>query len=663
MKTFSVLIVLLAMLVPAMAQNEQAIRDYRITELFQQGRFHDAIDAQDDYYQQFPDNEMMQMIRLYSWLQLYDLTNLKKDLDRILAENPLLSSQPMLRLLVDTQYLSALFRDEFGNNYEPDPGRNYKPRLTHCDTIRGMLRPNRSCYDVRYYELELEISPDNRSIAGSNKIYFSITENTREIQVDLFEQYEIHSIKLEGVEVGFERVCQAVIIHLENELRPGEDHILEITYSGMPQEAIDPPWRGGFIWDKSNGKPWIGVACEHLGASSWWPLKDHLSDKPDSMNITLVVPEKLQAISNGNLRGIKSAGNNTASYEWFVSYPVNSYNVTFYVGDFVNFHEVLNEADNSYQVDYYVLKKNLKKARRFYSQTLDILKVFGELFGPYPFPEDGAGFVEAPFAGMEHQGAIAIGDEYQGTYEGPHWVGKDHDFIMVHETAHEWWGNAVAIGDMADAWINEGFATYSEYLFLERIYGYQEYISAFANNSQFIFNAWPLVGDRDVNDDTFITGDIYNKGAAMLNNLRCIINDDSVFFSLIKGFYDERKMKVSSTEDFLAYFRQNYQNDLGDFFDVFLFGEDPPVLEYSYTLAFGTLLFNYHWTGVGEGFEMPFTLVVNDSTCVRLEGTTSVQYYTFQGANTFYIPTPYFFDKTILLPNSFTYFQTYWRRD
>lgn len=665
MKKLIVLIGLLAVLVvPGMAQNEQAIWEYRIKELFQKGKYHEAINAQDDYYQQFPDNELMQMIRLYSWLQLYDLTNLKKDLDRMLEENPLLfSSQMMPRMLVDKKYLAEIFNNEFDNSYDLDPGRDYRPRLTHCDTVRGMLMPNRSCYDVRFYDLTLGILPDSRSIEGSNKIYFTVTEPTREIQVDLFKQYDIHSIMMEDAELGFERSCQAVFIRFDSELQPGEDHCLEIAYSGIPQEAIDPPWRGGFVWEKYKGSPWVGVACEHLGASSWWPLKDHLTDKPDSMRITLRVPEKLQAISNGNLRNITVNEDNTVSFEWFVSYPINSYNVTFYLGNFTEFHETYDDGESSFPIDYYVLKKNLKKAQKFYSTTKDILDVNSALFGPYPFPEDGAGFVEAPFAGMEHQGAIAIGDEYKGNFMGPQWVGKEHPYIVVHETAHEWWGNAVTIGDMADAWIHEGFATYCEYLLLEQKYGYEEYISAFGNNSQFIFNAWPMVGDRDVNDDTFLTGDIYSKGAAMLNNLRCIINDDSMFFALLKGFYNERKMKISSTEDFLEYYRRIYPKDLDEFFDVFLFGEDPPVLEYSFTLAFGTLIFNYHWIGVGEGFEMPFAIVVNDTTCIRMEGTTDVTNYTLQGAKSFYIPTPYYFSKKVMLPNSFTYFQTYWRRE
>ncbi len=208
----------------------------------------------------------------------------------------------------------------------------------------------------------------------------------------------------------------------------------------------------------------MGVSCENLGASSWWPLKDHLSDKPDSMRITLRVPDGYQAISNGNLRNVNPNADQTTSFEWFVSYPINSYNVTFYMGDFVNINETYSDDSTSYRVDYYVLENHLKKAKKYYSTTKDILRAYTELFGEYPFPIDGAGFVEAPFAGMEHQGAIAIGDDYKNRslfYNSD----PEQGYLLVHETAHEWWGNAVAVGDMADAWINEGFATYAEYLF------------------------------------------------------------------------------------------------------------------------------------------------------------------------------------------------------
>jgi len=662
MRAFIAIVFLFSLLPSLQAQDPQTQWEQEIRTLFEQKKYYQVLAAQDSYYRKYPDNPLMQMIRVYSWLHLNDMENFRKDLTKIIETNSFIADQINLRIFIDKKYLAELVTEEYLSGAVLDPKRGYRPLLTVCDTVRGALGPTRSCYDVGFYALSLSVFPDSTQIEGKNKIFFTITEPTNVIQVDLSDNYRIHSIRMNGVELNYTRTCQAIFIQLNREMLPGEKSSLEVEYSGIPREATNPPWNGGFVWKKNKGRHWVGVACEHLGASSWWPVKDHLSDKPDSMRITLRVPSGYQAISNGNLRSVQKHNDKTASFEWFVSYPINSYNVTFYMGDFVNFNEIYSDEIGSYRVDYYVLKNHLKKARKYYSQTREILQAFSELFGEYPFPDDGAGFVEAPFTGMEHQGAIAIGDEYGDSYLNYN-IDPEHDYLLVHETAHEWWGNAVAVGDMADAWINEGFATYAEYLFLEKVNGYQGYLNAFGNRSQIIFNAWPMVGARDVNDNTFIGSDIYTKGAAMLNNLRCIINDDSLFFGIIKGFYEEYKMKITKTDDFIAFVRKHYPADLTAFFEVFLYNDDPPVMEYSFALAAGTLLFNYHWTGAGKDFTMPFAIVINDTTCVRLIGTTAVQRLTFKGVGSFYIPNPFNFDEDILKPNSFTYFHTYWNRD
>lgn len=656
------LVLLLTMLQAPRAQEAKDLLGMEVSELFKQKRFHEAINGADEFTRRFNNHNVIQLIRAYSWLGLNDMVNLRKDLENTMGNHLVLSSQPFLKAMIDKEFMAELVTENYITDPDLDPERDYRPRLTYCDTVRGMLMPNRSCYNVTFYDLSVRVDPKDKFIAGKNKIHFTVLDPTLELQVDLFDLYSIEELLLDGVKTPYEWLCHAVLIHPGRELLPGEEHTIEISYSGHPIEAPRPPWNGGFVWSKNGKKPWVGVACEHLGASSWWPCKDYLADKPDSMRITVTVPAPLDAISNGSLRSVEAHDDKTVSYEWFVSYPINSYNVTLYAGEFENFSEVFSDENSSYQVDYYVLKKNLKKARKYYAQTGKILEVFGELFGEYPYPKDGAGFVEAPFAGMEHQGAVAIGDGYKRNFERIHYEDKEYAHIMVHETAHEWWGNTVAFGDMADAWISEAFATYSEFLFLEKVYGYPEYLNAFGNTSQTIFNSWPMVGQRDVNDNTFLTNDIYTKGAAMLNNLRCIINDDSLFFSIIKGFYQEYKMKIATTDDFIRYVHQRVPYDLHDFFHAFLFQAVPPTLEYSYTLTLGKLLFNYHWVNVGEDFEMPFALVINDTTCVRLNGTKEIQHLTFERAWSFYIPTPWHFETDMAL-NSFTYFQTCWRRE
>lgn len=650
-------------LLPAIsrAQEPDALLKQTARQLFEQREYHRVIIAAELYGREYGNDPLMQMLKLYSWLELSDMEHFRAELAEAVRSNPLIERETYLRMYIDRKYMAELLASDYSGDTVLDPARDYKPLLTACDTVRGALRPARN-WDVRFYDLQVEVFPEEQRIEGKNRIVFTAVEPAKMIQIDLFDNYDVLSLTLNGKELEFVRVCNAIFAQLEEELQPLTHYVLEIGYAGIPRIAPNPPWDGGFVWEKSKNRHWIGVACEHLGASSWWPCKDHLSDKPDSMRVTVTVPGGYQAVSNGNLRSVTNHKEKTTSFEWFIGYPINTYNVTLYVGDFVNFSEVYRDDDEEYRVDYYVLKKNLKKAREYYSQTAEILRVFGDLFGPYPFPGDGAGFVEAPFAGMEHQGAIAIGDEYGENFRF-YYNDDEHDYLLVHETAHEWWGNAVAVGDMADAWINEGFATYAEYLFLEKLYGYPAYLNAFGANSRMIFNAWPLVGDRDVNDDTFISGDIYNKGAAMLNNLRCIIADDSIFFSIVKGFYERSRMGISSTDDFKAYVAGHYPGDLTAFFDVFLHRAEPPVLEYSFALAGGSLVFDYRWTGVGKDFHMPFALMVNDTSCVRLDGTTELQQFVRRNTGTFYIVTPNRYDETLLLPNSFTYFQTWWERN
>jgi len=418
------------------------------------------------------------------------------------------------------------------------------------------------------------------------------------------------------------------------------------------------PWNGGFVWSEKRGKPWIGVACEHLGASSWWPCKDHLSEEPDSMTINIQSPSKLQAVANGNLRSTKIIDDKYTNYEWFVSYPINSYCVTFYIGNFVNFNETFSNKGHEYQLDYYVLPHNLEKAKKYYEQTKEVLEVFEGLYGTYPAPKDGVGMVEAPYSGMEHQSAIAIGDNY-GSKSNRSYGNKLYDYLLVHETAHEWWGNAVTMNDMADAWISEGFATYSEYLFLEQKYGHDEYLNAVESGMQGIHNIWPIVGERNVNDNTFLGGDIYTKGAVTLHNYRCLLSNDSLFFAVIKGFYNEYKYKTVTTPEFISFVNTYTGHNYSSFFKKFLYDVLPPILEYNFTTGNDSLYFTYGWTGVKEDFEMPISITTDDGTNYRLLATTKRNVFAMKGKS-FFLANERSTEKKKLAPNSFTYYWTRW---
>lgn len=540
------------------------------------------------------------------------------------------------------------------------PENNFKPVYSLKDSLQGSLRQERTCFDVYYYNLTIKILPRSRSIEGVNEIYFRTVEQTKKIQIDLSDNFRIHYITWNGEKLKFKRICNALFIDFEEMLEVDENHVITIKYSGSPRTAPSPPWNGGFVWEKKRGSHWVGVACEHLGASSWWPCKDHLTEKPDSMSINIQVPSKYQAIANGNLRSSYSIDKKYTNYEWFVSYPINSYGVSFYMGKFVNFSEVYTNSNCSYNIDYYVLPHNLEIAKEYYSQTHEIVSVYEKLFGEYPYKDDGIAMIEAPYAGMEHQSAIAIGDEYgrekRRTYEN-----TEYDYLVVHELAHEWWGNTVTMSDMADAWISEGFATYSEHLLIEEKFGYEEYISASAETMNYIFNIWPMVGTKDVNDNSFLGGDIYTKGAAMLNNLRCTINNDETFFDLIKNFYKCYQFKTITSSDFVNFVNEYTGNDYSDFFNKFLYDVDPPILQYEFIFEDDNLTFTYKWINVGENFEMPFSITLNDNYNYRLVARTDSQTIKFENIKTFYLPNKNRYNKDIISRNSFTYYWTSWK--
>lgn len=329
------------------------------------------------------------------------------------------------------------------------------------------------------------------------------------------------------------------------------------------------------------------------------------------------------------------------------------------MGDFVNFNEPVTNAKGTYQIDYYVLSKNLKKATEYYAQTKEIIGVYEKLFGEYPFMNDGAGMVEAPFEGMEHQSAIAIGGNYGKGNKRNYWT-KDFDYLLIHETGHEWWGNAVAIGDMADAWINEGFTTYAESLFAEEEFGYPSYVKATAFSFRSIFNIWPIVGQKGINENAFLGGDIYTKGAALLNNLRCIIDNDTLYHRILKDYFEKYKYRITTTDDFVNLVNKYTNHDFSDFFNKFLYDSDPPVLLCRYTLKNRHLSFTYMWMNVGRNFEMPFCIAVNDNEYLRLNGTTSLQTFSRDNVKSFFLPNEYRFDEELVPRNSFTYYWTSW---
>ena len=390
----------------------------------------------------------------------------------------------------------------------------------------------------------------------------------------------------------------------------GERIQVGVWYGGKPQTAKKPPWKGGFVFKRKKGSPFCGVACEDDGAHIWWPLKDHISDKPDSIKTSFKVPTGLQCISNGRLVSEEDMGDGWTKFTWATSYPINPYNVTFYIGDYEKFSLPYEGKYDPFNMDFYVLPHNLEKAKEHFKQARNIIYVYEDLFGPYPWPKDGYKLVESPYEGMEHQSAIAYGAGYKNRKY------SSYDYIILHETAHEWWGNAVTCCDMADLWIHEGFATYAEMLYEERKEADWFFQGSYYINRMMSENKRPVVGPMDVAYTNFKDSDIYTKGACILHNLREILSDDKVFKTIIKRFSMENRMKCVTTHDFISLVNEETGKDYQWYFDQYVYRREAPELFYHLLInSKGGLTLYYKWNEAvtNESFDqMPVELEVDE---------------------------------------------------
>ena len=541
-----------------------------------------------------------------------------------------------------------------------DTLNNFKRINSKRDSVRGLLTFEKTCFDLKYHDLQVKIIPEEKRIEGNNLIRFQMLENSKRIHLDLFEEFEIVSVRMNDSDLTFIREGDMFFVDYPEGWKKEEIYDVTVVYGGRPQIAKEPPWLGGFVWEKASGKDHVGVACEHLGASSWWPTKDVLYDEVDSMDISIIAPADLVAISNGNLVETSLEPDGYKRSKWHVSYPIDNYNVTFYLGDFVHFSEqYISNKGNETPIDYYVLSEHEDSAKHYYRSTIAMMKVMEDLFGEFPFYRDGVGYVEAPYKGMEHQTAIAIGNDY-GTDKKDYPDYGDVPYLLVHETAHEWWGNAISVDDMADVWIQEGFATFTEYLFAERYVGKDKYIESIADQMLMIENFWPVVGTRGINDNAFVGGDVYGKGAMTLHNLRSLMNDDSSFFLMIKDFYQENKYKMVNTGTFTGHAQKYTDKNLEPFFQVHLYQTEPPTLQYRYSelKRKGKRKLEARWVNVPEGFEMPALILENGDYPMRVDLTTKWQTFYFEEAYGTFFATPWVIEEDMDTKNAFTYYFT-----
>ncbi|OAQ42246.1 peptidase M1 [Pedobacter psychrophilus] len=493
-----------------------------------------------------------------------------------------------------------------------------KEKFTKADTLRGSITsPYRTCYDINYYHLDVKIDPKARSISGSNLFKFTATTNFKTLQFDLFENLTIDKIIYHNQELKGKREFNAVFLTFPKEILKGKQDSFEVFYSGKPTVAKRAPWDGGFVFAKHDSdKDWIATACQGVGASIWWPNKDQQADEVDSALISISVPNEIMDVSNGRLVGKTDLKNGYTKYDWKVSNPINNYDIAVNATNYAHISDVYKGVKGDLTLDYYVLPENKAKAETQFTDVKRMLAAFEHWFGPYPFYKDGYKLVETPHLGMEHQSAVAYGNKYQKGYlgrdlSGTGW-GLKWDFIIVHESGHEWFGNNITSKDIADMWIHEGFTNYSESLFTEYFYGKEagaDYVIGLRKN---ISNDIPIIGPYGVNKEG--SGDMYYKGANLLHTVRTIINDDEKWRSILTGLNETFGKKTTTTKEVVNYINQRSGLNLTKIFDQYLRYATIPSLQFKQV---GKNV-EYKWQADVKGFDMP----------VKLEGESKMIYPT-----------------------------------
>ena len=481
---------------------------------------------------------------------------------------------------------------------------------TRQDSLRGSITQEREWWDLTYYHLDIKVEPDKKYISGSNTVGYKVLKSYKTMQIDLQEPMKITSVKADGKSLEFNREGNAYFIELKSKQKKNEVNYLEIFYEGYPKEAIRAPWDGGLSWTKDdNGNHFIATSCQGLGASVWWPNKDHMYDEVDSMLISVNVPKHLTNVSNGRLRKVTKHKNDTKTFDWFVTNPINNYGVNINIGDYVIFSEVYKGEKGDLDIDNYVLSYNLEKAKEQFKQVPMMIEAFEYWFGPYPFYEDSFKMVEVPYLGMEHQSSITYGNKYQNGYlgrdlSGSGW-GLKFDYIIIHEGGHEWFANNITYKDIADMWVHEGFTCYSENLYVDYFFGKDASAEYVIGTRRGISNRKPIIGQYDINREG--SRDMYSKGANLLHTIRQIAKDDEVWRKTLRGLNKEFYHSTVTTGEIEEYISKSIGVDLSKVFDQYLRDYRVPVFEYE--ISNGILM--YRWNNVIDGFDMPLEVIID----------------------------------------------------
>ena len=475
---------------------------------------------------------------------------------------------------------------------------------TRADTLRGSITPERAWWDVTFYDLRVDVSPSDSSISGHVGIDFKVNNPAREMQIDLQAPMILDRVEFNGRAVPVRSEGDAHYAMLPTAPAAGSSQTVTAHFHGRPRVALRAPWDGGFVWTTdAQGRPWVATAVQGLGASAWWPNKDHQADEPDSQRVAITMPRGMMDVSNGRLRNTTIARDGKTTFEWFVENPINNYGIAVNAGSYAHWQETYDGEAGPLTLDFYPLDYNEEAARQQWAQAKPMLACFEHWFGPYPFYEDGFKLVETPHLGMEHQSAVAYGNGYQNGFRGRDLSGTgrglEWDFILVHESGHEWFGNNITSKDVADMWVHEGFTNYSENLYTECQQGKEAGADYVIGTRALIENKGPIVGQFGVQREG--TGDMYYKGGNMLHTLRQVVNDDDVWRGILRGLNSDFRHTTVTGRQVEGYISDHVGRDLFKVFDQYLTTTDIPVFEYREE---GPTLW-YRWTNVLPGFEMP----------------------------------------------------------
>jgi aminopeptidase N len=497
-------------------------------------------------------------------------------------------------------------------------------KFTRADTLRGSNGPQRSWWDAAFYDLHVAVNPSDSSVRGYNGITYRVLRPASEMQIDLMVPLAVDSIVQEGRTLQYRRDGNAMFVSLRAEQRAGTSKTVTVYYHGHPRAALHAPWDGGIVWTRDSlGAPYVASAVQGYGASGWWPTKDIQADEPDSQRVAITVPDSLVDVSNGRLRKVTRGVDRTTTYEWFVTNPINNYGVAINAARYGHFGQVYEGENGPLTMDFWPLAYHVDAAREQFKQATTMMACFEHWFGPFPWYEDGYKLVETPHLGMEHQSAVAYGNAYHNGYlgrdlSGTGW-GLRWDFIIVHESAHEWFGNSITSTDIADMWVHESFANYAENLYTECQFGTAAGAEYVIGTRRAVRNDRPIVGQYGVNREG--SGDMYYKGGNMLHTIRQLVGDDEKWRAILRGLSATFRHQTVTGAQIQDYITRQSGLDLRPVFAQYLTTTKIPVLEYRVE---GSTL-SYRWADVVEGFAMPVRISLGGTESIVLHPTTAWQ--------------------------------------